>query len=90
MEVGILKIDRSFISRLLVDDQDKAIIEAISHMAASLKLKIVAEGVEDKETADAVTAMKCDYAQGFYWAPALPENEFIDYVKKENAKYLSM
>jgi diguanylate cyclase (GGDEF)-like protein len=81
LEIGILKIDRSFVSKMLQDGQDKAIIQAVTHIAASLQLKIVAEGIEDKETADALTAMNCDYGQGFYWSPALPSGEFVEFVR---------
>ncbi|MBF7728568.1 putative bifunctional diguanylate cyclase/phosphodiesterase [Pseudomonas sp. N040] len=75
-EVATLKIDRSFVCRLIQDPQDEAIVRAIIQMAHSLKLAIVAEGIEDAATLERLIALGCDRGQGFFWAPALPAEEF--------------
>lgn len=84
MQIAILKIDQSFVSRLLEDKQDKAIVAAVSQMAANLNLKTVAEGVEDEETAEALRFLNCDYGQGYLWSPAIPCDKFIDYAIAKN------
>lgn len=75
-EVEILKIDQSFIRRLIESPQDEAIVRAITQMAHSLKLLIVAEGIEDAETLERLVELGCDRGQGFFWAPGLPAEQF--------------
>lgn len=60
-----LKIDRAFIQSMSHDADDVAIIEAIVSMAAALKMRTVAEGIEDSSQLEALRRMKCDTAQGF-------------------------
>ncbi len=74
--VEYLKIDQSFVRRLVEDPHDEAIVQAIIQMAHSLKLELVAEGIEDAATLARLVEMGCDYGQGFYWSPALPPAEF--------------
>lgn len=75
-EVEMLKIDQSFIRRLIESPQDEAIVRAIAQMAHSLKLKIMAEGIEDLQTLERLIALGCDLGQGFYWAPAVSAVDF--------------
>jgi diguanylate cyclase (GGDEF)-like protein/PAS domain S-box-containing protein len=63
-----LKIDCSFISGLAGDKDDAALVRSIIEMAKSLGMKVVAEGVEDKETLDILASYGCDIVQGFYLA----------------------
>lgn len=63
-----LKIDRSFITNLIKNDKDKALIDAIVAMAHKLNLKVVAEGVENIEELQYLQAQKCDYIQGYYFS----------------------
>ena len=76
-----LKIDRSFVSSMLEDEQDLIIVRSTINLAHSLGLDVVAEGVEDRGTAQALRAMDCDYAQGFYFNRALPAADFIDWCR---------
>lgn len=75
-EVEVLKIDRGFIRRLIDDRQDEAIVRAIIQMAHSLRLRIVAEGIEDEQALALLMALGCDLGQGFYWSPGLPAGDF--------------
>jgi len=73
-----LKIDRSFISSLCLSEQDEPLVKAIIHMAASLGLRTVAEGIEDEATLERLIMLGCDIGQGYYWSKpisinALPE-----------------
>lgn len=67
-----LKIDRSFITNLLKNDKDKALIDAIVAMAHKLNLKVIAEGVENVEELDYLQSQNCDFIQGFYFSRPLP------------------
>lgn len=76
-----LKIDRSFVSNMLQEEQDLIIVRSTINLAHSLGLDVVAEGVEDLGTAQALRAMDCDYAQGFYFNHALDAEEFTDWCR---------
>lgn len=71
-----LKIDPSFIGPIVTDDTDRRIVESIIQLAHAVGLEVVAEGVEDAETLDALLAMGCDIGQGFYFAKPLTAGEF--------------
>jgi diguanylate cyclase (GGDEF)-like protein len=75
-EVEILKIDRSFISRLVENPQDQAIVRAIVQMAHSLNLTVLAEGIEDRQTLERLIELGCDLGQGFLWAEGVPSDAF--------------
>jgi len=81
--VDYLKIDKSFISNLTDDISDKVLTEAIIVMAHKLGIKTVAEGVETEGQRDLLQSFGCDYAQGFLYSPALPEEDFIALLLRE-------
>lgn len=74
--VDKLKIDRSFIKDIDVDDADKMITETIIDMARNFDLKVVAEGVETEEQQNLLRELECDVAQGFLYSKPLPLAEF--------------
>jgi len=76
LPVDAIKIDSSFVSDIGRDANDEAIIRAIIAMAHSLRLAVVAEGVETAAQLAALEALGCDEYQGFYASPALPPAEF--------------
>lgn len=69
--INTLKIDRSFVRDICDDPDDRAIVTAIIVMARSLKLNIVAEGVESEAQLLFLQEQQCDIAQGFYYSEAL-------------------
>lgn len=69
LPVTRLKIDRSFVADV---DHNSSIARAIVAIAKSLRLELVAEGVETLEQADGLVHMGCDVAQGFYYAASVP------------------
>lgn len=73
----LLKIDRSFIRDMLPSGENSEIIRSIVMLSHNLGMAAIAEGVESAEQLDQLTAMGCDYAQGFFFSPAVagPETE---------------
>lgn len=68
LSIDSLKIDRSFVSDMLRNEQSFAIVFSTLQMAHNLGLDVVAEGVEDEATSDTLRRMQCEVAQGFYYA----------------------
>jgi diguanylate cyclase (GGDEF)-like protein/PAS domain S-box-containing protein len=79
-DIDKLKIDQSFIRDLASDADDAAIVNAIIHMAHSLNLKTVAEGVETVAALEKLRALQCDEAQGYHFARPLPADAFARYL----------
>lgn len=79
--VDKLKIDQSFIRELTTDPDDKAIVSAIIAMAKSLKLTVIAEGVETKAQADVLRKFGCNEVQGFYFGRPMPVEKFNQFLK---------
>ena len=63
-----IKIDRSFVGRMREDENDEKLVRATVDLGRNLGLRVVAEGVEDRETGEALAGMGCDAAQGFLFA----------------------
>ena len=70
-----LKIDRSFVDALGIEQEPTAIVEAIIGMARALSLEVIAEGVESEVQLAELRRLGCDYAQGHLFHPAMPERE---------------
>ena len=73
--IQTLKIDRSFVGDVVADQDDAAIVSAILAMARTLKLHVVAEGVETAEQLEFLSSRGCERAQGFYLGRPLPNDE---------------
>ncbi len=75
-----LKIDRTFVKDLPHDRDDVAITRAIIAMAHSLKMTVVAEGVERRDQYEVLRAEGCDQFQGFLCQPALREDDLMRFL----------
>ncbi|MFE9769134.1 putative bifunctional diguanylate cyclase/phosphodiesterase [Streptomyces sp. NPDC005808] len=75
LPVSELKIDRSFVARLAVDNEDAEIVRCTIDLAHSLGLLVVAEGVEDDETWERLRDLGCDAVQGWLVAAAMPPQD---------------
>jgi diguanylate cyclase (GGDEF)-like protein len=81
LPVSELKIDRSFVARLVVDTEDAEIVRCTIDLAHSLGLLVVAEGVEDDETWERLRDMGCDAIQGWLVAAAMPPEEATAWLR---------
>lgn len=68
LPIDVLKIDKSFVDGIGVDEKSEYIAESIIKLSHSLNLRVVAEGVETKEQLGYLNKMKCDVAQGYYFS----------------------
>jgi diguanylate cyclase (GGDEF)-like protein/PAS domain S-box-containing protein len=78
LEVDALKIDQSFVRGMNSNPEDTAIVNAIISMGRSLKLRIIAEGVESAEDIAFLKTQDCDEAQGFYFSHPVTAAEFAE------------
>ena len=78
--LGAVKIDRSFVSGMLVNHEDRAVVEAIIGLARALDLRSVAEGVESPRQLDALDALGCDRVQGHVIAEPMAGDATIDWI----------
>src|SRR5882757_7649070 len=76
-----LKIDRGFINEVMSRPEDASIVRAIVSLAHSLRLKVVAEGVESPAQLDFLKTIGCDQYQGYHFSKALPASQFEALVR---------
>jgi EAL domain-containing protein (putative c-di-GMP-specific phosphodiesterase class I) len=79
--VDFLKIDRSFVTDILDDEQDRTLVEVIIKMGQTLGIQVIAEGVETKEQLAMLEQRGCDFIQGFYLSKPLPLDDFIAFYR---------
>ena len=84
--VDIIKIDRSFVRDVPQDADDAAIIKGIIALAHSLRLEVVAEGVETQAQLNYLREQFCDLLQGYYLSPAVPAAQFAQLVREREAR----
>ncbi|WP_323750714.1 EAL domain-containing protein [Marinobacter sp.] len=78
-DFDLLKIDRSFVSGITTNKEDRDLVTATIAMAHSLNLQVVAEGVETAEQLTLLGELGCDVAQGYYFSKPVPAHEMINY-----------
>jgi diguanylate cyclase (GGDEF)-like protein/PAS domain S-box-containing protein len=82
VDFDFLKIDKSFIDNLEGDVSTQAMCEAIIVMAHTLKMKVIAEGIETQEQFERLKELNCDYCQGYYFSKPLSEEKFYEFIAK--------
>jgi diguanylate cyclase (GGDEF)-like protein len=76
-----LKIDRTFVSTMMVDSQNLELVKIMIYIAHQFGLSVVAEGVEDRATMQRLRELDCDSIQGYYFSEPLPAQEFESWVR---------
>jgi len=82
LPVHALKIDRSFIQRMLKDDETMAVVQTIIALAHSLELATVAEGVETEEQADVLALLRCEQMQGYLIGMPQPQEQLTTLLRR--------
>ncbi|HEY6124133.1 MAG TPA: EAL domain-containing protein, partial [Steroidobacteraceae bacterium] len=85
LPVHSLKLDKSFVMGMRNNSDDRVIVESTAQMAHALKLELVAEGVETEWDAQFLAAAGYDYAQGFRYTRALPDDQCLAWIVEFNA-----
>ena len=80
LPVDQLKIDKSFVMSLPVDSDDAVIVESTIKLGHTMGLKVVAEGIENKEALAFLVSAGCDYAQGYFISKPLPVKECTEWL----------
>ena len=76
-----LKIDRTFVSRLVTDDATRALVEAVVGLARRLGLRTVAEGIETEAELEILLDLDCDMGQGYLFARPMPVNVWASWMQ---------
>lgn len=85
ISINILKIDMMFLSKTKHKERSKKILESVIKMAQKLGIKIIVEGVEDKEQAEFLKNLNCDFFQGYLYSKPIPVANFeSNYISKTN------
>ena len=90
LPIHVVKIDKSFVMSMSVDDGDRAIVRSTIDLARNLGHTVVAEGVEDRATWDQLSALGCDWAQGFYLARPMTAQTFDVWFRQRSRRHLSI
>jgi diguanylate cyclase (GGDEF)-like protein len=85
LPIDVLKIDRSFVSGMMVDPDSVAIVRAVLSLAEALGMSTTAEGVETVELATTLAALGCSSGQGYYFSKPLDPDQALEYLKTRRA-----
>jgi diguanylate cyclase (GGDEF)-like protein/PAS domain S-box-containing protein len=89
LPIDALKIDQSFVRDIHVNKDDRAIIQTIINLAHNLRLKVIAEGVENVEQLRYLQQHHCDSIQGYYFSRPLPASEFAHLFQTDFKRIIS-
>lgn len=87
--IDVLKIDQSFVRDITVDDDDAAITVSIISLAHSLKLHVIAEGVETQAQLSYLRHHGCDEMQGYLFSPPVPAERFEELLQQKSMLFPS-
>ena len=82
-DADVLKVDRSFVTKMLESEDSAELVRTIINMAHNLGMQVVAEGVESKEQFARLRALGCEYAQGYLFSKPVPAAVAEDFLRPE-------
>ncbi|TMM43154.1 bifunctional diguanylate cyclase/phosphodiesterase [Colwellia ponticola] len=85
LPIDELKIDKSFVNDITVDESDLIMVKAILDLGKNFKLNVVSEGVETQTQRDMLYDLGCNLYQGYYYSKPLPLENFVSVVQNTNA-----
>ena len=83
--ISTLKIDKSFVTNMLLSREDQLIVEATINLAHTFDINVVAEGIENQETLQHLKTMGCEVAQGYYFSKPIDSQQATDFIEKFDA-----
>jgi diguanylate cyclase (GGDEF)-like protein len=83
LPINELKIDKSFIDKILYDENEKALVQSIINIGKNFNMKTLAEGVESNDQVKELKIFNCDIFQGYYYSKPLSKENLIEFLKKE-------
>ncbi|MBQ7933712.1 MAG: GGDEF domain-containing protein [Lachnospiraceae bacterium] len=83
LHIDVLKIDGDFFRGADVEERGMLIVAEVIDLAKKLNMKIVAEGIENREQVDFLAAQECDLIQGYFFAKPMPIDEFVEKYKEQ-------
>jgi len=83
LPITTLKLDKTFVDDIVVDEIALKIIESVIQIGKSIGLQVVVEGVETVEQYQLLSELECDYIQGFYFSKPVSEEEIYSIFKEE-------
>lgn len=86
LEGGILNIDKAFTKGIDKDTRKQYLLVNILRLAHDLHMQTIAEGIESQAELDLLSAMGCDYLQGYFIAYPMPYDEFVEWARKPHKK----
>jgi EAL domain-containing protein (putative c-di-GMP-specific phosphodiesterase class I) len=79
--VDVIKVDKSFVKWMHVDEQSEEIVRSVISLAHNLKMSVVAEGVETAEHAEKLKEFGCDYLQGYHFSKPLHRDDAVRFLE---------
>ncbi len=86
LPVDMIKIDRAFVARMGEDERARAVVSSLVTMGNVMQVDVVAEGVETPEQARVLAGMGCHLGQGFWWSRPVPQDQFLELVRRSLAR----
>jgi diguanylate cyclase len=88
LPVTELKVDKSFVSTMTLNEHDAVIVRALVDLGRSLGLRTVAEGVESTEAWDLLREFGCEEAQGYLLSRPLPATQFMTWLARQEVRQI--
>lgn len=85
LPIDVLKIDRSFVSDMMIDKDKRAIVRTVLSLARALGMKTTAEGIESEEISDVLRRLGCSVGQGYYYARPLTDDAAYAFLVADRA-----